>query len=93
MTQHTKEPWNADGIFVDAEDVEVAKFRLEDDASHAVACVNACAGINPEAVPEIFLWAEDVIMQAKRTQLNIPVDLSDSIVLLKAAIAKAKEPQ
>lgn len=61
--QHTPEPWvldgtnrpeiwTADGLHVT--DISGAGFSEVNDRIHAariVACWNACAGINPEAVP------------------------------------------
>lgn len=65
MSQHTKEPWfalNNENYFEirgheeQIGDVCSSKFMREGDlgkenADHIVACVNACTGMNPAAVP------------------------------------------
>ena len=64
----------------------VAMQRIDNEwvsanAPHIVACVNACAGINPEAVPEMLAALEAVIHAAfEPTWAQLVAD----------AIAKAK---
>ncbi len=36
--------------------------ELEDNAARIVACVNACDGINPEAVPDLLAAAEQALL-------------------------------
>ena len=61
--KHTKEPWrwgyDADEtLFVFAELQEVACIRQEQpdqaNAQRICDCVNACAGLNPKAVPKLL---------------------------------------
>ena len=64
------------------------------DAKRAVACVNACAGINPEAVPEMLevLRAVQRSERAVRSGGNIcPLLDRETDLMVNAAIAKAKE--
>lgn len=57
MNKHTPEPWEeftpAGATFqiIDADGIILADVYDRDDAKRIVACVNACRGINPEAVP------------------------------------------
>jgi hypothetical protein len=60
MEKHTPEPWTArknthdNGEWVvQAKPEAVADVETEADARRIAACVNACAGINPEAVPDL----------------------------------------
>lgn len=63
MTNHPPEPWyrGDDGFIHDAAGTSIATFRISSaelydrDAAvaRAIACVNACAGINPEAVKDL----------------------------------------
>ena len=72
-TQHTPEPWRSAHAFLASKDcvlaggptyveglVNVATGLTPEDANRIVACVNACAGINPEAVPELVRAAQAV---------------------------------
>ena len=54
MSKHMKEPWTNDNRVVQNTGVgrNYAKLDME-DWNHAAACVNALAGLNPEAVPEL----------------------------------------
>lgn len=66
-TKHTPEPWHAferDGhwALTAPRCGEVGIVNDADQAARIVACVNACAGINPEAVPEL--------LAARRRQLR-----------------------
>jgi len=58
--------------------------------THIVACLNACEGLNPEAVPEVLLQLRTI---AKRMQHNgsITID-ADSLmgIEITEAIAKAE---
>ena len=69
MSNHTPEPWPKpeyfdDEMFSESWQVDnVGAFDNEHDADRAVACVNACAGINPEAV--------SVMLEALRSVRNM----------------------
>ena len=76
-TNHTPEPWPTPvrfDITGPADDdyscywdiVNVGMLDSEEDAVRAVACVNACAGINPEAVPEM--------REALRAIISVPAE-------------------
>ncbi len=62
----------------------------EDDAVRAVACVNACAGINPEAVPDVLeaLRAARNWFEASKTTPF--VGTMETIEAIRAALAKAE---
>ncbi len=58
-TQHTPGPWRRDPDLPDIIDNShnprtFAKFMSTRDRDRAVSCVNACEGINPEAVLEML---------------------------------------
>lgn len=63
--------------------------RGENNAEHIVACVNACAGINPEAVPELVKACE-AIMPHLNSDLDAHEPWVKEIDALAAALAKAK---
>ena len=77
MTQHTPEPWFTDGRWIQALDQDfadtlaeilhddVSPRRAQADAVHIVACVNACAGINPQAVPLILDALQAAVTEAE----------------------------
>jgi hypothetical protein len=48
-------------------DYERAEATMEANAQRIVACVNACEGINPEAVPELLESLDALIMIIDRT--------------------------
>ena len=59
----------------------IAVVKKADDAKRIVSCVNACAGINPEAVPEL--------LEACRMAFN--VSLPNAVAkAVEKALAKAK---
>jgi len=57
------------------------------NAERIVACVNGCAGLNPEAVPELLAACRMVVMaQQRRTRTAEEQEIMDAA---RAAIAKA----
>ncbi len=93
-TQHTPEPWyyRQGGECVMAPDDWVCIVHNNDhreaNARRIVACVNACKGINPEAVPDL-LEALQVLLLAYETakegaRVRIGAELK-----ARAAITKA----
>ena len=67
-TKHTKEPWvvrekfDSSGCGYDGwgiEDVVAPMNHKEADMRRAVACVNALADLNPEAIPDAIEWIQD----------------------------------
>ena len=76
----------------------VAQGLREANASRIAACVNACEGINPEAVPELLEALKE--LEALRKMPHPSGDLNaavayrqrerDAVVLSKVAIAKAE---
>ena len=68
MTSHTPTPWVVRGSRIyDANDEETAvatrasprnRAHTKETANRIVACVNACAGINPEAVKDLVKTLE-----------------------------------
>lgn len=78
------------------------------DYNHARACVNACAGINPEAVPglaSMCLYAKNRIVSLAIEPLEAAArydpdwkppelqDVKETLGDLEAILAKAKEGQ
>ena len=82
-TKHTPGPWNL--------------HKVEANARRIVACVNACEGINPEAVPELRDICESILakvaaaMPARHDDLTaVSVTFTGAdLARLRAAIAKA----
>lgn len=64
----------------------IASARDEDTAARMVACVNACEGINPEAVPELYRAAWNFVECIGHSQE--PERLQDLIEALKKAEGK-----
>lgn len=105
MTAHTPEPWRLDTdggsgqyhnirhnmicsgpyLLGSRRDTGTAKA----DAARIVACVNACAGINPEAVPDLLAAVEDALIQFG-ANADYSEDDANSVSMLRAAINKAK---
>ena len=105
-TDHTPEPWFAydcnagTGIGAvdtdDGEHLNLGAMESEANAAHIVACVNACAGINPEAVPEMLkalsacLEALNVAFQADENPFGVHHNAAaDAVDAAEVAIAKA----
>lgn len=98
-TEHTPEPWEfyttpdgetviavADGGPAIASIAEEASTELnEADAERIVACVNACKGLNPEAVPDLLAALGPFTIL---NPLHCP-SYAGSIEIARAAIAKA----
>ena len=86
MTQHTAEPWRTENGDVVCKEGPIAAVMLPNDRANAtriVACVNACEGINPEAVPELLEALKDMYLGRGH-----PGDRIDRAL---AALAKATE--
>lgn len=97
--KHTPEPWiiehDPDGvpyIWRDGTSHFVTKVTgvmdTEANASRIVACVNACKGINPEAVPELLAALKDVRDLLHPYNHRTPWNRAEAII--DAAIAKAE---
>lgn len=98
----TPEPWRYDigKIFAGAIELgtfyftfgEVKRTPHVENAERAVACVNACEGLNPEAVREAlkaaFFANECIEVLHKQGDLET---LPDGFVKLREALAKLKE--
>ena len=72
----------------------VASFRLPKDADDAVSCVNACAGLNPEALPALLgavQWVLDDLTDARENAPAPDKPEYDSIAALRAALGAIKE--
>ena len=60
--KHTPEPWEnktpgkykAGNIYAEGEYICTTSGNAQANAERIVACVNACEGINPEAVPDLL---------------------------------------
>jgi len=101
-TQHTPEPWKSSEKSYLSSDFRYsiyqpdgkqvhdgirACFRKEADRNRAIACVNACEGINPEAVPIMVNILETMKKKADEHKLQIAPELELAIEL---ALTKAK---
>jgi len=97
-TKHTTDTWMPLGHF-DAHHKHrgwVGGFIKESTRDRAIACWNACEGINPEAVPDLLAALMHLVGKIKMVQdpKAKPVlnggTLRDSIAIAQAAIAKAE---
>ena len=74
----------------------LGEFDTKADADHAVACWNACEGINPRAVPEL-LAACKALYAAETFAMNEGVTIDDHIrrdariAILHHALTKAND--
>lgn len=98
-TKHTPEPWvfTADGGTHREENDGITEDTFyqvpPEDYARAVACVNACTGINPEAVPNLLAaliailgWRETDLPEGDRAVRAI--EFIEQVV--RAAIAKTE---
>lgn len=93
-TKHTS--WTAKGTRIYAADggeIAVAtkadpKHRAyaEETATSIVACVNACEGINPEAVPMLYSIAENIVVGFRDKSWT----MEEAARYAEAALAKAR---
>jgi len=112
-TQHTPGPWEysfdhraisglADSVsgqtlIADVDGLGRPGLVIHANGHHIVACVNACEGINPKAVPELLgalqTLAEWVQAKADADEIvglsAMSVELSPQMDAARAAIAKA----
>ena len=114
--KHTPEPWHVTGYLGNERPVqavgisaqggtEVIQPTFDDDLAEInfermVACVNACEGLNPEAVPEIvkvarryIAWQEMLFESAQEQGYKGPRGFWHSLITrdMEAALNKAKE--
>ena len=110
MTNHTPEPWSQMGCGIYANKRLIACFGDDDDSGisaeieqiattkRAVDCVNACAGINPEAVKDLVAELESLAdyLAGQLTAIECPPTDEQSdwplVHKARAALAKAKLP-
>ena len=107
--KHTPEPWERNGKRIEriylgmkvSEQVElIARVYGEDSEANArriVACVNACAGINPKAVPELVealeaaeLWIEETLPVLESMAGGETEGGHGLLESIRAALAKAR---
>jgi len=71
----------------------------EGDREHIISCVNACAGINPEAVPELLEVCKTVLTELQNYHARLAMNgttsktmtrISGKITMIEQVIAKAK---
>jgi hypothetical protein len=97
---HSPEPWEFDRYkdICSSDDKEVASLHYDGsnfdnwkaNGARIVACINGCAGINPEAVPELLQACR--VAYADMLVLNVP-EGSSTMRLLKKALSKAEGEQ
>ena len=68
----------------------VAVCLARADAEYYVACVNACEGINPEAVPELLSALRSLCRAKHPLEWSPSVELVTAFASARAAIAKAE---
>ena len=72
----------------------IGGFKRVANAARIVACVNACKGINPEAVPDLLAAMETLTAMSEEALLFVSGDtescLRDAINAARAAIAKTQ---
>jgi hypothetical protein len=100
--KHTESPWTASQFLpgknyvvmsTDQVPVVIGSVITKADAEHIVACVNACEGINPKAVPDLLkackVLLEDCEMALSNTWDRSNDGFEDSSHILRSALIKA----
>jgi hypothetical protein len=99
--KHTSEPWrwseDSNWVELKGKDGPVCCFDVDKrgrsdaplpaDRTRIIACINACAGINPEALPD-FLRAFIALLDcAERLEVRVPdmADMPPEIMAARAA--------
>ncbi len=82
MADLTKEPSKRVGW------KEIGEILDNNSFDYIGACIKACEGINPEAIPELLKAAEDIIHQIRISEPNC-LFLHEQAKQLEAAIALA----
>ncbi|HDZ39793.1 MAG TPA: hypothetical protein ENH62_16215 [Marinobacter sp.] len=92
MTKHTPEPWPEDGkifgkgvLYICPSPHDGGVFEFIPNRARIHQCVNACAGINPEAVKDLVKALEAFIETGDGHD-----DFEDEWPAARAALAKAK---
>lgn len=68
----------------------LARCDDQESAETIARCVNACEGINPDAVQELLRAAKDALSDLSWAEKTVPgTNFQASIILLRAAIDKA----
>lgn len=100
--QHTPEPWvvgrggGSEPFSIEAATRTVALVKTcrqegEHNASRIVSCVNACKGLNPEAIPELVEAAKAALAVFRLELTQWRVEPNHAVMhLLAAALAKAE---
>ena len=100
--KHTAEPWDhmppiGEGLdAVLAKQVTtygnfyVAQCNVSDDARRIVACVNALAGLNPEAIPALVAAAAAIVARADESSRLGIMPCCHAAGILRAALAAVK---
>jgi hypothetical protein len=98
MTTHSQEPWkirqSGIDVYVSNESCSIAKMlnKKVDDAVHIIACVNACTGINPRAVP-LLLAACKSMLSTCGSSAEWKGETHSSLRLIEEAIRVAENNQ
>lgn len=103
-TEHTSGPWKFDDelfIFDSRENNMIAEMRgygakypMEANAQRIIDCVNACEGINPQAVPDMLEALKNAyaildILKETPELFTEEMRHENCLLLMKQAIAKA----
>lgn len=105
MSKHTPEPWVATrqpngsvwiherGLMPHATvygRADLSSGKIESDSARIVACVNACAGINPDAVPGLLAACKALIGFVGSVRPGGPVLAGEAEMVSDALIAIAR---
>lgn len=108
MSKHTPEPWVATrqpngsvwiherGLMPHATvygRADLSSGKIGSDSARIVACVNACKGINPEAVPELLAACKGAMLGITELDGGLHTIGKNAVDILRAAVARAEGGQ
>ena len=111
MTDHSPEPWRAHlgpeafyeyvahstggGVLVNSASQHLGAFLHFHDLSRAVTCVNACAGLDPSAIPDLVAAGREADRAMRQMSIaceaitqDTPIDFEITRINLHAALAR-----
>lgn len=96
QTKHSPTPWSNDGWNIYDENEEIGVMNHQSEAELVVACVNACASINPSnptAVAEVLKELFEGLKEIMDTAVGNRHALELAYAKVYAAYEKATTPQ